>query len=282
VGALATAPLVAREGGLDVMLPAGSRSVAQSKQFLTVPQGSRRIPRAKMAAMGPSAPITSATNATELVLQARTGSPSALEELVRRYQRALYLRCWQHVQDHDVADDLTQTALIRAMQNLHTLQRAGNFSGWLFRIARNLAINHLRGVAKFAGMSALDGMTVMESGPDLDALTRSQTLRQAIAKLPFMQRRIVELRVYEELSFVEIARALHTSPNAAKTSFHYATRNLRRAMVTRRSGDGKTAFGAIRSAPPSRVHPSRVVTAADDAELLRARAPKIASSPSRR
>src|SRR3954468_12342403 len=96
------------------------------------------------------------SNDGELVAQAKEGSRLAFETLVRRHQRTLYFTCRRYVHDHDLAAEMTQRALIRAMESLPQLRDADTFGSWLLKIGVNLALNHLRDSAKFVDAAALE------------------------------------------------------------------------------------------------------------------------------
>ena len=89
-----------------------------------------------------------------LVGQARAGSRPAFEALVRRYQKPLYFLCFRYVHDHDAAADLTQRSFIRVLEKLDDLREDNTFKSWLFRIAANLSLNHIRDHARFVDESA--------------------------------------------------------------------------------------------------------------------------------
>jgi RNA polymerase sigma-70 factor (ECF subfamily) len=169
----------------------------------------------------------------ELVALAREGSRPALEALVRRYQKPVYHVCYRYVRDRDAAADLTQRAFIRAVESLSEIRTPGLFGGWLFRIGVNLSLNHLRDGARFVhGDAAIpEDRSVPAIEGALELAEESQALQAAVARLPRRQRMIVELRVYRELSFREIARELDTSANAAKVSYHHAVKKLRRLSL---------------------------------------------------
>jgi RNA polymerase sigma-70 factor (ECF subfamily) len=198
--------------------------------------------------MTPTTPMTDAPDThtptdEELVLKARAGSQPAFESLVRRYQKPLYFLCFRYVRDHDVAADIAQRSFIRVLEKLDDLRDAQIFRSWLFRIGVNLALNHLRDHARFVEeegslaeetvSAAPEAHTLMERGEDSDAL------RRAVALLPTKQRMTLELRVYEELSFRDIAGALDTTEGAAKVNFHYAVRRLRSLLTRQASGQAK-------------------------------------------
>jgi RNA polymerase sigma-70 factor (ECF subfamily) len=190
-------------------------------------------------------PMTRAAEPTdeELVQAARAGDRPAFEQLVRRYQKPLYFLCHRYVHDHDAAADLAQRAFIRVLEKLDDLRDGNIFRSWLFRIGVNLALNHLRDHARFVEEATAPEQET--SGPGealshLEALEVAAALRRAVAELPTKQRMTLELRIYEELSFKDIAEALDTTEGAAKVNFHYAVRRLRTLL-------GKAPHGKVGS-----------------------------------
>jgi len=179
----------------------------------------------------------------ELVKSARGGSRTAFEALVRRHQRPLYYLCHRYVRDPDAAADLVQRAFVRVLEKLDDLRADSTFRSWLFRIGANLALNHIRDHARFVDEEAAAADEVAPlSHPDaqLEAAELGAALRHAVALLPTKQRMTLELRVYEELSFRDIAAALDTTEGAAKVNFHYAVRRLRSLMSDPTAGKAKT------------------------------------------
>lgn len=167
----------------------------------------------------------------ELALAARAGSRGAFEALVRRYREPVYFLCYRYVRDHDTAAELAQRAFVRAMDSIRDLRQAEIVRSWLFKIAVNLALNHLRDAAKFVDEAAFEGVVAPEAPLLIEAAETTRGLQSAVSRLPNKQRLIVELRVYQELSFRDIAQALDTTANAAKVGFHHAIKNLRRLLV---------------------------------------------------
>jgi RNA polymerase sigma-70 factor, ECF subfamily len=167
-----------------------------------------------------------------LVLEAQRGDRAALGELVRRYQKAVYALCLRYVHDHDEAADLLQRTFVRVMTKLRDLRSADLFRRWVFRIAANQALNHIRDHARFvsegAAVADSSSHTVRPIGTDrLEAGQLAVALRRIADHLPTKQRMTVELRIYEDMSFREIAETMGTSVGAAKVNFHYAIRSLR-------------------------------------------------------
>jgi len=161
---------------------------------------------------------------------------------VRRYQKPLYFLCLRYVRDHDAASDLAQRTLIKALEKMDELRDPGIFKSWLYRIGANLALNHLRDNARFVDEPAPvgpDEPLSPEAESQLEAAEDAAALRRAVADLPTKQRMTLELRVFEEMSFRDIAEALETTEGAAKVNFHYAVRRLRVILVKAKVGMGK-------------------------------------------
>lgn len=175
----------------------------------------------------------------DLVERARAGSRPAFEALVRRYQRPLYFLCLRYVRDHDAASDLAQRTLIKALEKMDELRDPSIFKSWLFRIGAHLALNHLRDNARFVDEEASgEEPQAQDAGARLEAAEDAAALRRAVAALPTKQRMTLELRVFEDLSFKDVAEALETTEGAAKVNFHYAVKRLR-ALLDRARGLGK-------------------------------------------
>ena len=182
-------------------------------------------------------PVEDETPDDALVVRAQGGDRGALGELVRRHQRPLFALCMRYVRDADEAADLVQRAFVRAMTKLGDLREAGLFRSWILRIGAHLSLNHLRDNARFV---ADDGEAERPADPDssaplpplerLELAEQAAALRDAVRGLPTKQRMTLELRIYEDLSFREIATALEISEGAAKVNFHYAVRKLRTVL----------------------------------------------------
>src|SRR5919107_3686112 len=81
---------------------------------------------------------------TELVVRALSGREDGFEELVRRYQRPIVAYVYRMVGDYDAALDLAQEVFIKVYNSLARYSAEYKFSTWIYRIAHNAAIDHLR------------------------------------------------------------------------------------------------------------------------------------------
>jgi len=164
-----------------------------------------------------------------LVDRFREGDGRAFEELVRRHQRAVFHLARRFVRDDDEAKDVAQRTFVKAFQGLHALRGGGAFRTWLYRITANLALNHIRDHSRVHPTEDAGANIPVEAvGADrlADAERRAQ-LHAALDELPPKQRLVLELRVFQELSFREVAEIAGCSENAAKVNFHHAVKRLR-------------------------------------------------------
>ncbi len=173
-----------------------------------------------------------------LIAAALNGSAFAWEKLVRRYEAKVYNHGLRLMGNSADAMDLVQEVFLGVYRNLHRFRGDAKFSSWLFRIAHNKAVDLNRrkriisgstgnGAEEGDGFDAYPGATDAE--PDA-RLTRHQQNEETLAlllRLPFEQRIVVELKIYQSLTFEEIAAMQDISENTAKTRFYTALRKLK-------------------------------------------------------
>jgi RNA polymerase sigma-70 factor (ECF subfamily) len=165
-----------------------------------------------------------------LVARFRAGDRGAFDELVRRYQRPLYYLALRYVRIEADAKDLAQRTFIKVLGALPGFRADSSFRTWLYRIAINLCLNHLRDRKREEVRAelgeALPAPQTSGEGALIDR-ERGARLREAIAELPPKQRMVLELRIYDELPFREVAELAGCSENSAKVNFHHAVKRLR-------------------------------------------------------
>jgi len=188
-----------------------------------------------------------------LVAAFLVGDDDAFGELVRRNERLVLSIVRRYARTPDDARDLSQRTFLRAFEAARRALRRGRsrepvpFRRWLVRVAVNLAKNHVRDEARRAGaaLSGAGGHDLESAGarhgagtagaPDaLGAMARAEDaarLRLEVLRLPRRQREVLTLRIDAELPFAEIADALGITENAAKVTFHHATRRLRAVLA---------------------------------------------------
>ena len=95
-------------------------------------------------------------NDAEILEDCNNGSRAAFNELVRKYQERIYWAVRRMVQDHDDAMDIAQDVFVRAFQKIHAFRGDSQFYTWLYRIAMNMSLNHIR-KRKLRSFVSLDG-----------------------------------------------------------------------------------------------------------------------------
>ena len=152
----------------------------------------------------------------------RQGDRLAFSELVRRYQDRIYRFVMRMVRSREDALDLTQETFVRAWQALPQWRPEAAFSTWLFQIARNLAIDHLRrhkSVQFVSDDAAAIDLPQDRPGPEAQAETAEdyRLLEAALQQIAPEHREILLLREVEGLSYDEIAQVLAINPGTVKS-----------------------------------------------------------------
>jgi len=167
-----------------------------------------------------------------LVERFRAGERRAFDELVRRHQRSIWRIARRYLRNDADASDVAQQTFVRAYRALDGFRGAASVRSWLYRIAINLALNHLRdNKREIPDEIGEDRLSRGATGPQqIIADEEAARLRAAIAELPPKQRMVLELRVFEDLSFREVAEMADCTENAAKVNFHYAVKRLKEIL----------------------------------------------------
>jgi len=174
-------------------------------------------------------PVTVTDPDHELARRFRDGDRAAFDLLVRHHQKGMWRLVRRYVKSDADAADVTQLAFVRAFRGLATFRGTATVRSWLYRIAINCALSWLRDhrreqpaeIAEDALIASNPALAQISAGDD-----RAQ-LRRAIAELPPKQKLVLELRVFDDLSFREVAELADCSENTAKVNFHYAVKRLR-------------------------------------------------------
>src|SRR5262245_39943356 len=168
---------------------------------------------------------------TDLVDRYLGGDMAAFDEIMIRYERQIYRLCYRFVENREDAMDLAQEVFIKAFENLATFRRESRLKTWLYRIAMNHCINHVK-------KHAPDFVEVTESVGSIGASVQSQLedreqrehFRRLVKQLPPKQKAILELRIHEQLSYEEIANMSGRSVSTIKASVFFALEKLRKLV----------------------------------------------------
>lgn len=179
-------------------------------------------------------------NEAALVARART-DPQAFALLYDRYVERVYQFAYRRLASHADAEDVTAQTFHRALEHLDGYEWRGlPFGAWLFRIARNLIVDHLRATGaplsldeiSVNGMEPADAETQLPEQA-LIAQDEARAAWAAVAALPPLQRRAVVLRFGRDLSHAEVGRLIGRSEAATKQLIYRAMLTLRARLGVR-------------------------------------------------
>lgn len=162
-----------------------------------------------------------------LVAQAQFGDHVARERLLARYRERVYAFALVMLAGRDDAEDVTQETMLRIARCLPEVHRQGHFCAWVFRIARNLCLDHGRRVRRRPATS-LEALTVdvpSESDPTREVVL-GEAVRNALRVLPRHYREVVALHYFNDLSPAEIATVLGRSRAAVRVQLWRARKLL--------------------------------------------------------
>jgi len=182
----------------------------------------------------------------DVVRLAQQGRELAFRELVRRYERPVFSLVYRMVRDRETAEDLAQDAFVKVLNHIDKYSPEFKFSSWLFKIANNVAIDHLRrrkldtvsmdGNPNATTAAEVEASTIeigseQESALDeLEAKELGSAIEKAIARLRPEYRACIMLRHVEGRSYEEIAATLDLPLGTVKTYIHRARHELRKAL----------------------------------------------------
>jgi RNA polymerase sigma-70 factor (ECF subfamily) len=179
----------------------------------------------------------------ELVRGALRGSQEAFRELVTRFERPIYSLVLRMVQDSGVAEDLAQEVFVKAFRRLSTYDPQWKFSSWLFKIAHNTTIDHLRrGVPETVPLEAEAGDRGSLAAVLADGTVESpqavaerhdlaRSLERAISRLRPDYREAVLMFYVHGASYQEICEATGQPLGTVKTNLHRAKKELAATMT---------------------------------------------------
>ncbi len=148
----------------------------------------------------------------------------SLEEIYQKHAQTVYAYLLSRTRNRDLAEELTQETFYQAFRSLEKYDGSCKLSTWLCGIARTLYAAYVR---KHPVMLDLDDSMIADAWTDQSGKVR---LLKAIQKLDGLQREVVYLRMYGDLSFANIADVLGRSENWARVTFYRAKEKLRKEM----------------------------------------------------
>jgi RNA polymerase sigma-70 factor (ECF subfamily) len=154
----------------------------------------------------------------------------AFNLLVRQYQRRLYGFIRRMVTDHDEAQDVLQNTFVKVWHGLDKFRADSKLYSWLYRIAHNECLNHLRSLKRGLFTSHESVMerltTTLDSSEHFSGDLIQRKLQKAIMRLPDKQRAVFNMKYFDELKYEEISTITGTSVGALKSSYHIAVKKI--------------------------------------------------------
>jgi RNA polymerase sigma-70 factor, ECF subfamily len=181
----------------------------------------------------------------ELIARIRGGDKDLFHDLIRPYERRIYLTVLALLGSEAEAEDAAQEVMIKAFRNLGSFRSESRFSTWLVSIALNEARSRLR-KSKRVTIESLDEQEELHGGDftpamltdwreipseALERLELRATLQSAVEGLPPIYREVFTLRDLEELNVEETARVLGVTANVVKVRLHRARMLLQKRLV---------------------------------------------------
>ena len=178
----------------------------------------------------------------ELIERYQDGDVHSFELLIGRYQKQVYSYILTLVKDKQLADDVFQDTFVKVIQTIRSkgYKDDGRFVQFAMRIAHNLVIDHFRKENRIPTVESssedynyIDNVPItdhsVEQGMIVDQV--HSDLHRMIAFLPDEQREVLRMRIFDDMSFKDIADITNVSINTALGRMRYALINLRKMMV---------------------------------------------------
>ena len=151
----------------------------------------------------------------------------AFSELMDLYQERVYWHIRRLVHYHEDADDVLQNTFVKVFRNIGKFKGDSTLFTWIYRIATNESITHLKKKKRLAADSIDEETPIFLKADDyFDGDRAALLLKSAIANLPEKQMLVFNMRYYEELSYQEISEVCDTSVGSLKASYHHAVKKI--------------------------------------------------------
>ena len=169
----------------------------------------------------------------ELIEEVRTGHRASFSELVKRHQRGMLRLSLRFMKDLDAAQDVVQDAFIKSYEKLNMFEGRSSFKSWLYQITVNTARNKLR-------ENRYDMTDIEDVQLSVSPIAESRLVHVAVRdmiqvhvdRLPFKQKTALVLRVYDDMSFTEIAEVMQCPYDTAKANYRHALLKLKEVFET--------------------------------------------------
>lgn len=158
----------------------------------------------------------------------------AFTRLMQKYGRTLYWHIRRIVVGHDDAEDVMQETSIKIYTKIGSFKGESALSTWLYRVATNEALSHLR--SKTHLFQSIDSLgdtlaSQLTTECNVDSSTTEVLMQKALLTLPTAQRVAFNLRYYDELPYEQIAQITGKSESSLKTNYHFAVAKIKKYLT---------------------------------------------------
>ena len=168
------------------------------------------------------------------------GSEESLERLIKRHQQRIFNFIFSKVLDRETAEDIFQDTFIKVVKTLKNgvYNEEGKFLPWVMRIAHNLIIDHFRRSNRIPSLETKEDFDIFQMIGDGSLNVESllvndqivADLQRLVQELPEDQKEVLQMRLYRDMSFKELAEQTKVSINTALGRMRYAIINLRKLI----------------------------------------------------
>lgn len=167
----------------------------------------------------------------QLIQDVKNGEKKSFEVLMQRHEKFLMKVVVRMTRDLDLAEDIVQDSFIKAYKRLNLFEGRSSFRSWLYQIAINTARNRFRKYSRETLTTEPMDMAVdSEVEKNMIAVDVRAVLQTEIARLPDRQKTALTLRIFEDLSFKEIAELMECPYDTAKANYRHALMKLKERL----------------------------------------------------
>jgi RNA polymerase sigma-70 factor (ECF subfamily) len=176
----------------------------------------------------------------ELIIRYVAGDEIALKQLITRHQKKVFSYILMSVKNRELAEDIFQDTFIKVINTLKSenYKEEGKFLQWVMRIANNLKIDYYRKVQRMPVFESNSDFNIFDvlngTDPSIEQKIITEQIysdvKNLVKYLPEEQREVLEMRIYDDVSFKDIAELTGVSINTALGRMRYALINLRKLI----------------------------------------------------
>jgi RNA polymerase sigma-70 factor (ECF subfamily) len=183
---------------------------------------------------------TIALSDNELISRYVNGDESALKTLILRHEKKVFSYIMLSVKNRELAEDIFQDTFIKVINTLRSgnYKEEGKFLQWVMRIANNLKIDYYRKIQRMPAFESNDDFDIFDFISEVDMSVEQKMIteqiyedvKQIVQYLPDEQREVLEMRIFQGISFKDISEQTGVSINTALGRMRYALINLRKII----------------------------------------------------